>query len=85
VLALATTSVGVIAAFGMVFVPPWIAYRRASSWRRGLAWAALLGVAGYSLAFVTALAFDQPFGPVCALVFALAAALDETLKPARRH
>jgi zinc transport system permease protein len=73
VLALATTSIGVIAAFGLVFVPPWIAYRRAASWRRGLLWAVAIGVLGYVSAFVAALVFDQAFGPVCALVLALGA------------
>lgn len=74
-LALATTSVGVIAAFGLVFVPPWIAFRRGASWRRGLAWAAGTGVGCYAVAFVVALVLDQPFGPVCALVLAAAAGL----------
>ncbi len=79
VLAMATTSIGVIAAFGLVFVPPWIAYRRAASWRRGLAWAAGAGVVCYLVSFVAALAFDQPFGPVCAIVLALGAGVGAAL------
>lgn len=78
-LALATTSIGVIAAFGLVFVPPWIAFRRGANWRGGLAWAAGAGAGCYAAAFVIALAFDQPFGPVCALVLAVAAALAAVL------
>jgi zinc transport system permease protein len=80
-LALATTSIGVIAAFGLVFVPPWIAYRFGASWRRGLVWAAGTGAVCYVAAFVAALALDQPFGPVCALVLAAAAALAPALRP----
>lgn len=78
-LALATTSIGVIAAFGLVFVPPWIAFRRAGSWRRGLAWSVSAGVGCYVVAFGLALLLDQPFGPVCALVLAAAAGLAAVL------
>ncbi|MDD2989655.1 MAG: metal ABC transporter permease [Zoogloea sp.] len=68
VIALATVSIGVMAAFALVFVPPLVAYRFGRSWRVGLGLAALVGMGGYSLAFALSLAFDQPFGPVCAVL-----------------
>jgi len=67
-LAVATMSMGVMGAFSLVFVPPWLAFRRARNWRAGLFLAALIGVLGYIAAFTLALAFDQPFGPVLALL-----------------
>lgn len=68
VLAVATMSLGVMGAFALVFVPPWVVFGRAGSWRRGLLFSCLLGVGGYVLAFVLALRLDQPFGPVLAVV-----------------
>jgi zinc transport system permease protein len=70
-LALAATAIGVMAAFALVFVPPWIAFRFAHGWRRTLAWSAGLGLLAYLVAFVAAIRVDQPFGPV--LVVALLA------------
>jgi zinc transport system permease protein len=67
-LALATMSLGVMGAFALVFVPAWIAFRRARSWCGGLVLAALVGLGGYVAAFLLALALDQPFGPVLALL-----------------
>jgi len=67
-LALATMSMGVMGAFALVFVPPWLAFRRARNWRSGLLLALLLGVASYVAAFLLALALDQPFGPVLAIL-----------------
>jgi zinc transport system permease protein len=66
-LAAATVTIGVIAAFGLVFVPPWIAFRLARNWRQGLLWATGFSLVSYVAAFVIALALDQPFGPVCAI------------------
>lgn len=71
VLALATTSLGVMGAFALVFVPPWLAFRRGRSWRHGLGLAVLTGVGAYSIAFALALALDQPFGPVLALALVI--------------
>lgn len=70
-LALAATAIGVMAAFALVFVPPWLAFRFAHGWRRTLAWSAGLGLLSYLAAFATAIHVDQPFGPV--LVVALLA------------
>jgi zinc/manganese transport system permease protein len=67
-LALATMSLGVMAAFALLFVPPWLAFRRGRSWRHGLWWAVLGGGLAYAGAFALALLVDQPFGPVLALL-----------------
>lgn len=66
-LAGATMSIGVMGAFALVFIPPWVAFRRAGNWRAGLWLALLVGVSGYTLGFGVALWLDQPFGPVLAL------------------
>lgn len=67
-LALATMSLGVMGAFALVFIPPWLAFRRAANWRKGLLLAVLIGVLAYVAAFLGALVLDQPFGPMLALV-----------------
>lgn len=82
VLALSTMSLGVMGAFALVFVPPWVAFVRAGNWRRGLLLAAAVGMGGYCAAFALALKFDQPFGPVLALVLIALAAFG---LPIRRH
>jgi len=71
-LALATMSMGVMGAFALVFIPPWLAFRRARNWRSGLRLALLIGLLAYVTAFLVALSLDQPFGPVLALVLILA-------------
>jgi zinc transport system permease protein len=74
-LALSATAIGVMAAFALVFVPPWVAFRFAHGWRRTLAWSVGLGILAYLVAFVAAIRLDQPFGPVLVaalLLFALA-------------
>lgn len=65
---LGISTMGVMATFGMLFVPPWIAFRLARGSRAALLLAAALGASGYLLAFVTALALDLPFGPTLAAV-----------------
>lgn len=67
-LALATMSMGVMGVFALIFIPSWVAFRRASNWRYGLRLATGLGVSGYVIAFLLALTFDQPFGPTLAVV-----------------
>lgn len=67
VLALATMSIGVMSAFALIFLPPLVAWRWAASWRRALLLSMVVGVSAYLLAFVIALALDQPFGPILAL------------------
>ena len=66
VVALATVSLGVMAAFALVFVPPLFGWRFGRGWRSALVLAALAGMGGYSVAFALSLGLDQPFGPVCA-------------------
>ena len=70
-LALATASIGVMGAFGLVFVPSMIAYQVGPSWRGALWIATVTSLLAYATAFVLAFSTDQPFGPV--LVFVLAA------------
>lgn len=67
-LALATLVLGVMGAFALVFIPPWLAFRRGRDWRSGLRLALLCGLLAYVIAFGLALFLDQPFGPVLALV-----------------
>jgi len=67
-LALATMTLGVMGGFALVFVPAWIAFRRARRWRSALLLSSLVGTLGYGGAFLLALWLDQPFGPVLALV-----------------
>ncbi len=67
-LALATMTLGVMGGFALVFVPPWIVFRRARSWHSGLLLSSLIGSVGYVAAFAIALGLDQPFGPVLALL-----------------
>lgn len=67
-LALATMNLGVMGSFALVFIPPWLAFRRAPNWRRGLWLALAIGVLAYAAAFALALGLDQPFGPVLALL-----------------
>ena len=70
-LAMATMSLGVMGAFALVFIPPWLAFRRAANWRSGLRWSLAIGVVAYVAAFALALGLDQPFGPVLALLLVL--------------
>ena len=70
-LAMATMNLGVMGAFALVFIPPWLAFRRAANWQRGLRWALSIGVVAYVAAFALALALDQPFGPVLAILLVL--------------
>lgn len=72
-LALSATAIGVMAAFALVFLPPWVAFRFAHGWRRTLAWSVGLGVLAYLVAFVLAIRLDQPFGPVLVLALLLLA------------
>lgn len=66
-LALATMIIGVMASFALVFIPPWLAARRAGTWRNGLWIASSFAGLAYALAFFVALYFDQAFGAIFAL------------------
>jgi zinc/manganese transport system permease protein len=74
-MAIGTGTLGLIAAFALVFVPPWVAFRRASHWRACLIISAGLGTVAYILAFATALVWDQPFGPTLVAVLIAFASL----------
>ena len=74
-LALATSSVGVMAAFGLVFVPSMIAYRIGRSWKASVAVSAGSSLGAYLVAFAAALLLDQPFGPVLVITLAALAVL----------
>jgi zinc transport system permease protein len=63
-LALAATIVGVMAAFALVFIPAWVAFRFASSWRSAVTWSLVLAIVAFTASFALAVAFDQPYGPV---------------------
>ena len=73
-LALATASVGVMAAFTLVFVPTMIAYQWGRSWRQSLVIAVVVGLVAYAVAFQVALVQDQPFGPILVVTMVCAAA-----------
>lgn len=72
-IALATATIGVMAAFSLVFAPSMIAWQWGASWRRALAIAVISAVASYVAAFEMALHWDQPFGPVLVLCMVAAA------------
>ncbi|MDO3377676.1 metal ABC transporter permease [Geoalkalibacter halelectricus] len=74
-LAVTATAVGVMAAFALVFIPSWIAFRLAPSWRTTLWLSGLLALGAYLVAFVAAILLDQPFGPVLVAVLVLLAPL----------
>ncbi len=63
-MAVATASMGLMAAFALVLAPPWLAFRRALGWRQALVWCTLVGTLAYLIAFGVALVLDQPFAPV---------------------
>jgi zinc/manganese transport system permease protein len=74
-MAVATASMGLMAAFALVLVPAWIAFRTAIGWRRTLAWSSLIGLIAYLTAFTAALLLDQPFGPSLVMVLLVCACL----------
>jgi zinc transport system permease protein len=63
-LALAATVVGVMAAFALVFIPAWVAFRFAAGWQSALTWSLLIATGAYAGSFALAIVFDQPYGPV---------------------
>ncbi len=81
-LVVATGAVGAMAAFALVFVPPWIAFGVCRSWRQALIVAPLCGAVAYLVALAAALGLDQPAGPV--IVVALIALLPLRLLPRLR-
>jgi zinc transport system permease protein len=74
-MATATATLGLVAAFALILVPSWAAFRLARSWRGCLLIALLFGVAAYAVAFALALLLDQPFGPVAVMTLLVFAAI----------
>lgn len=66
--ALATSMLGLMACFALLFLPAWAAYGPARNWRHGVLMASLLGMIAHVVAFFGALQFDQPYGPLLVLV-----------------
>ena len=63
-IAVGAGTLGLMGAFALAFIPAWVGFRLGSSWRHCW-WISLgSGVASYLIAFVLALLFDQPFGPM---------------------
>ncbi|HSG64247.1 MAG TPA: metal ABC transporter permease [Gammaproteobacteria bacterium] len=73
-MAIGAGTLGLMGAFALAFVPPLAAFRIARSWRHCQWISAGVGVVAYTAAFVIALAFDQPFGPVLVAVLVLTTA-----------
>jgi zinc/manganese transport system permease protein len=72
-IAVAATVVGVMGAFALVVVPPWVAFRFAHGWRSTLIASAAIGSAAYVVSFALAIVFDQPYGPVLVMTLLVAA------------
>lgn len=73
-IALAISALGVVGAFALAFIPAWIAFVLAASWR-SCQWIGLgLGLCSYLAAFAVALRFDQPFGPTLVVMLIAGAA-----------
>jgi zinc transport system permease protein len=85
-MAVGVGTVGLMGAFALVFLAPWMAFRLAPSWKWTLGYSVGLAVLGYLVAFILALMTDQPFGPVLVAVLLALAMLVEfkTLLVSRR-
>jgi zinc transport system permease protein len=84
-IALATASIGVMAAFSLVFAPSVVAWQWGKSWRAALAVSVIFSLASYVAAFELALRADQPFGPVLVLCLVATAALSGAARWAFRY
>ncbi|PIE41440.1 MAG: ABC transporter [Gammaproteobacteria bacterium] len=73
-MAVATASIGLMTAFAMVFIPPWLAFRIAPSWKAAGWIAVTFNLAVYMAGFVFAILFDQPYGPTQVALHLLASA-----------
>jgi zinc/manganese transport system permease protein len=77
-MAVGTGTLGLMDAFALAVVPPWLAFRLAPSWRLTVIPSAGLGAATYLIAILAALQLDQPFGPLLVAVLVLAWVLTST-------
>ena len=82
-MAVATATVGLMAAFALVFIPPWLAFRFAGNWKQALVISVSFGVAGYLAAFLLALWLDQPFGPILVALLLVVAGILHSRKSAQ--
>ncbi len=80
-MASATATLGLVAAFALILLPSWAAFRLASGWRWCLLIAVLFGVVGFALAFALALLLDQPFGPVAVVTLLALAGITAGASP----
>ncbi|HRP34302.1 MAG TPA: metal ABC transporter permease [Gammaproteobacteria bacterium] len=78
---LGISTMGVMATFAMMFLPPWVAFRLARGWPRALLLSALIGLVACLAGFMLALALDLPFG--AALVAVLLLSVPLRLAPVR--
>jgi zinc transport system permease protein len=78
---LGISTMGVMATFAMMLVPPWVAFRLARGWYRALALSAALGLAACLAGFLLALGLDLPFGATLTAMLVLLVPL--RLLPAR--
>jgi len=85
VLALSVMSLGVMGAFALIFISPWLACVFSPSWRAALIAAPVLSFLAYMLAFMLALMYDQPFGSMLALVLCVMALCLPVAAFARRN
>lgn len=70
-LAVGTATLGLMAAFALAFVPPWLSFQIAHNWKHCRRISIAVGVIAYVTAFAISLGFDQPFGPVLVAVLVL--------------
>lgn len=68
-------TLGLMAAFALVFVPPWLSFMLAPGWRVAMFGAFCSSVCAYLVTFFLALHLDQPFGPLLVAVLLGVAAL----------
>ena len=72
-----------MAAFALVFIPPWLAFRFAGNGKQALVISVSFGVAGYLAAFLLALWLDQPFGPILVALLLVVAGILHSRKSAQ--
>ena len=84
-MAVGTGTVGLMAAFALAFVPPWLAFRLAPTWSLTLGFSVAAGLAAYLLAFALALYLDQPLGPTLVAVLGIGAGVAEFVRRRAAH
>ena len=72
---LGISTMGVMATFAMMFLPPWVAFRLARGWPRALLLSVLIGMLACLAGFLLALSFDLPFGAALVAVLLLSVPL----------